>query len=126
MRIEHIMTYNELNRLGGDDRLVPVLRQKGMPVYFSPRGIATSNGTFGWHDRHSTRTFWWEGTTPVGSANERACSCGNTALVLENDVLRCTVCQRTFDLDFLRPVQKESQMEEIETGPDQRNITFDE
>jgi len=127
MKIEHRMNFSELARLPGDHALVPILRQKGMPVYYgvgSGRGfgIHPSNGNFGWNDNGGVRTFWWQGDEAIDESKSKSCSCGASAFVLENDKLRCSVCHNTYSIDFLKP---DPVHKDIESGPDQRDISFE-
>ncbi len=74
------MTFNALDALrGGDEQLVPILRESGMPVEFRPSGqvvyerggkprlIVAQNGTFDWIDNlpAQKRVFTWRGEEPL-------------------------------------------------------------
>jgi hypothetical protein len=62
MKIEYSMSYSELNRLGGDSALIPILRSRGMLIGYSPPPIklVAFYGNFYWNDWSGQRTFTWE------------------------------------------------------------------
>ena len=132
MRIEFQMSYNQLDALvGGDEALIPILRDKGMPVYIGTSHygscIKGTDGTFGWHDNGAIRTFWWEGTQPLKKEEEHiVCSCGSTTLLMEYGNLRCVSCNRIIPNNqiFIPTSTKKRNFKDI-TAED-REITFEE
>lgn len=134
MRITYELSYAQLDSLGADEALVPLLRTKGMPVYLGhdKNGrvcIKTSEGIFGWTDSGSRRTFYWEGQQPVKSAEENiVCSCGSTTLLMEYGNLRCVSCNRIIPKDqiFIPGSSKAKQKDYSDATAEDRAITFDE